>query len=65
MTARADLESILRAALAAVDPEAAVRGALTLDGRRLRAFDAEVDLESGGIWLVGAGKATAAMARGE
>lgn len=64
MNARTQLESILRTALAAVDPEAAVRGALTLDGRRLRAGDVEIDLEPGGIWLVGAGKATAAMARG-
>lgn len=58
------LNAILRAAIAAVDPEAAVRGTLTLDGSRLGVGDGEVDLGEGAVWIVGAGKATAAMARG-
>jgi glycerate-2-kinase len=57
VTLRADLDPVLRAALAAAEPEAAVRGALAANDTRLRTGD-------GPIWLIGAGKATAAMARG-
>jgi glycerate-2-kinase len=62
---RGDAETILRAALAAADPEAAVRAALAVDGGRLRAGDAEVEVDGPGkVWMVAVGKAAAAMARG-
>jgi glycerate-2-kinase len=58
------LDAILRAAIAAADPEAAVRRSLTLADSRLLVGEVEVDLGESAVWIVGAGKATAAMARG-
>ena len=59
---RAQLESILRAALAAAEPGAAVARALRLQGDRLSAGEVEVELGGGRVWVVGAGKAAAGMA---
>jgi len=55
--------AILRAGLDAVEPGAAVRRAMVLDGHRLQACGSELDLrEIERVMLVGAGKAAAAMA---
>lgn len=65
MSARDQLRPILDAALAAVDPAAAVRRALHLEGDALRIADGEpYDLAAGRLWVVGAGKAALGMARG-
>jgi glycerate-2-kinase len=64
LTFRDPLNAILRAAISAADPEAAVRSSLILDDSRLLIGDLEVDLGASAVWVVGAGKATAAMARG-
>ena len=56
--------AVLEAALRAVDPYAAVRAALRLDGSTLVAGTARVPIEDGGrILVLGAGKAGAPMAR--
>ena len=56
---------ILEAAIAAVDPEAAVKKVVRRSGRWLRIAGHTIDLQSTGrIVLVGAGKASVAMARG-
>ncbi len=61
----AQISRILGAALAAVDPQAAVRRALRREGATLRVAGRAYDLGSTGrILLVGAGKASVAMARG-
>lgn len=60
-----DLLHIFRAAVAAVEPRAAVVRALAVDGRTLRAGDYTCDLTSfSRILVVGAGKAAAGMAAG-
>jgi glycerate 2-kinase len=66
MRARDAVRPILGAALAAVEPRAAVRRALALrDGRLVVAETEDVALEPGGrVWIVGAGKAAAGMALG-
>jgi glycerate 2-kinase len=62
---RASAERILHAALAAVEPRAAVRGALRLEHDTLHAAGAEVPLAGvERILLVAAGKAATAMAEG-
>jgi len=64
-SARAAADHILRAALDAVEPRAAVRRALTRDGDIFRIGEAAVDLaETDRVLLVGAGKAAPAMALG-
>lgn len=56
---------LLRAAVTAVEPRAAVRRALARAGERLRVGDETIDLaEVEHVWLVGAGKAAPAMAHG-
>ncbi len=61
---RRDAARILDAALRAVDPYDAVRRAVTCDGESLRAGGAEYDLASvRRLYVVGAGKASARMAR--
>lgn len=63
---REDARRILDAALAAVDPAGAVRRALEVDGDTLRVVGEEV-MELNAVervWIVGAGKAAAGMARG-
>ncbi|HYF63821.1 MAG TPA: DUF4147 domain-containing protein [Herpetosiphonaceae bacterium] len=58
------VERIVAAALAAVEPAAAVGRALRRDGRRLGAGDRSWDLPAGGrLLVVGAGKAGLPMAR--
>ncbi|MHB8834254.1 MAG: glycerate kinase type-2 family protein [Candidatus Methylomirabilia bacterium] len=60
-----DLLRIFRAAVAAVEPRAAVARALTLDGGKLRAGEFSCDLAGvARIIVVGAGKAAAGMAAG-
>ncbi|HEU5318965.1 MAG TPA: glycerate kinase [Chloroflexota bacterium] len=55
---------IMRAALEAVDPYQAVKNAVRLDGDRLRIGDSEYDLRRyRRVLVVGAGKASAPMAR--
>ncbi len=55
---------IMRAALAAVDPAQAVRNAVRLEGDRLRVGGHEYDLRRyRRVFVVGAGKASAPMAR--
>jgi glycerate 2-kinase len=62
-TPRVIAEELVRAALSAADPEAAVRAALRLEGPVLRAGDACHDLRRvGRILVVGGGKAATAMA---
>lgn len=62
--AREALADIMAAAIAAVEPEQAVRRHLRLDGRWLMAAGSRIDLSTfDRILLVGAGKATAPMAR--
>ncbi len=61
---RRDARAVFQAALAAVDPEEAVRRCVTLDGRMLRIDGRTIDLEGcRNIWVVGAGKAVAPMAK--
>jgi glycerate 2-kinase len=59
---RADARAILDAALAAVEPAAAVQRAVTDDGEALRI--AGVPVPEDGVILVGAGKAACGMAAG-
>ncbi len=57
-------EEIFRAALRAVDPRAAVRAKVGLEEGRLRVEEMELDLASlEQVYVVGAGKASAAMAQ--
>jgi len=59
------IQSVLEAALMAVDPRLAVRRALTIQGSRLQVAGQAYDLDSiRRIRLVGAGKAVLAMAQG-
>jgi len=59
---RAHLEQISHAALSAVDPSAAIHRYLSLDGNRLSIGGNEFTLSpKGKIYVVGAGKASAAM----
>ncbi|MEJ5376825.1 MAG: glycerate kinase [bacterium] len=61
---RRDAEAIFQAALAAVDPEEAVLRHLSLEGQELRVGDLIVELDRfQNIWVLGAGKADAPMAR--
>jgi glycerate 2-kinase len=63
MRFREDADRILRAAVAAADPGAAVRAMLRRDGDTLRVGEAApFDLRRGRLWIVGAGKATPRMA---
>ena len=60
----ADLRSIFSAAVAAVEPRAAVLKYLRRDGTRLLLDDGQHDLGADGrVVVVGAGKASAAMAQ--
>jgi hydroxypyruvate reductase len=63
---REDAQRILEAGIAAADPRAAVLRALSCDGELLRVAGGEtVELGAvGRVWIVGAGKAAAGMARG-
>lgn len=62
--AREDLMGIYRAALTAVDPESAVRAHVHRVGMHLRVGERELDLRHfERIFLVGAGKGTAPMAK--
>lgn len=62
---REDALRILRAGIAAAEPRAAVLRALSLEGETLRVGGEVVELAAGGrVWVVGAGKAAAGMARG-
>lgn len=67
--ARDDIRAILSASIAAVEPASAVASHVMLEDDRLRLFSGgrllkEVDLRAvGRIFVVGAGKATASMAR--
>ncbi len=65
-TGRAALvEKIIRAALGAVDPQAAVRKVLVLNGEELQIGSQQLDLRSfKRVRLLGTGKACQAMARG-
>jgi len=61
----ASITKILQAAIAAVEPEAAVKKLVRRSGRWLRVAGQAIDLQATGrIFLVGAGKASVAMARG-
>lgn len=61
---RRDAARIWRAALLAVDPEAAVRGVVRLRGEELRIGRERLDLRTfGHVWVLGAGKGAAPMAR--
>ncbi|HEX5726021.1 MAG TPA: DUF4147 domain-containing protein, partial [Longimicrobiaceae bacterium] len=61
---RADALEILRAGIAAAEPYAAVRRALRLEDGAVRVGEERIDLPYvGRVWLVGAGKAAAGMAR--
>jgi glycerate 2-kinase len=61
---RRDALSIFRAALTAVDPEEAVRRFVRLERQTLRIDDEAIDLSAcENIWVVGAGKAVAPMAK--
>ncbi len=63
-TLRADAARIWSAALRASDADAAVRGSVRRRGRILRVGTRTFDLrEIGAVWVIGAGKAAAAMAR--
>lgn len=61
-SARRVVEELLRAALAAVDPAAAVASAVERDGRWLRVGSRTYDLRHGRVVVVGAGKAAVPMA---
>jgi glycerate 2-kinase len=62
--ARRQLESIFSAGLQAVDPESAVRRHVQLTGRRLQVGERTYSLDDfGRIFLTGAGKGTAPMAK--
>lgn len=63
---REDARRILEAGIAAAEPRAAVLRALSREGELLRVSGGEtVDLGAvGRVWIVGAGKAAAGMARG-
>jgi len=62
--ARRHLRAIFDAGLAAVDPEAAVHKFVTRKGARLHAGDGAIPLSVGGrVIVIGAGKASAFMAR--
>jgi len=61
---RRDARLIFDAALAAVDPEEAVRRFVKLTGQRLQVDRETIDLSAvENVWLVGAGKAVAPMAK--
>jgi glycerate 2-kinase len=62
--ARTHLDAIFRAGVRAVDPEGAVRRHISVEAGRLRVGECEYDLDSAErIIVVGAGKASAFMAR--
>jgi hydroxypyruvate reductase len=59
-----EARQIFEAGLRAVDPNEAVKRFLTLEGNTLLLGEQELDLEDfEGIWAIGAGKASAAMAQ--
>jgi len=59
-----EARQIFEAGLRAVDPSEAVKRFLTLEGNTLLLGEQELDLEDfEGIWAIGAGKASAAMAQ--
>ncbi|MEE8622127.1 MAG: glycerate-2-kinase family protein, partial [Syntrophobacteria bacterium] len=59
-----EARQIFEAGLRAVDPSEAVKRFLTLEGNTLLLDEQELDLEDfEGIWAIGAGKASAAMAQ--
>ena len=59
-----EARQIFEAGLRAVDPNEAVKRSLTLEGNTLLLGEQELDLEDfEGIWAIGAGKASAAMAQ--
>lgn len=61
---RSDAARIWSAAIRAVEPEAAVRRFVSRRGNTLRIGDRRIDLKrTGQIWVLGAGKAAAPMAR--
>lgn len=61
---RRDAEAIFRAALASVDPEEAVLRHVSLDGDLLKVGDLSLELgRFKKLWVLGAGKADAPMAR--
>lgn len=60
-TARAQLQAIFEAGLAAADPFEAVRRHVACSGERLRVGERTYDLTRGRVWVVGAGKASARM----
>lgn len=57
------VQTLVKAALAAADPAAAVQRHLQRTGRRLRVGDHRYDLESGRLFLLAAGKAALTMGR--
>ena len=61
---RPDAARIWSAAIRAVEPEAAVRRFVSRRGNALRVGDRRIDLKRAGqVWILGAGKAAAPMAR--
>jgi len=61
---RSDAARIWSAAIRAVEPEAAVRRFVSRRGNALRVGDRRIDLKRAGqVWILGAGKAAAPMAR--
>lgn len=60
---RAAAESLVRAALAAVEPAGTVARALSLEGDTLRVAGGSTEYSARRVWIVGAGKAGAGMAR--
>lgn len=61
---RAAIERIMQAALSAADPARAVARALVVDGRELVLGEHRILMGSGRLRVVGAGKASVAMAQG-
>ncbi|MDP9382118.1 MAG: glycerate kinase [Chloroflexota bacterium] len=65
MTLRRDADAVLRAALAAVEPRAAVRRTLRVEADVLHFGDEVVQMGGAGrVLIIGAGKAACAMAQG-
>lgn len=66
LAGRRDLEAIVRAAIAAVDPRRLVSERIDRRGDlvRLDLGDDALRLRTGNLWIAGAGKAAVAMARG-
>ncbi len=61
---KAEARQIFKAGLRAVDPGEAVKRVLAVEGNSLRCGERVLDLEAfSGIWAIGAGKASAAMAQ--